>query len=163
GVSGDNVYTTTDILSGKVKLSHQNIVVIGSGLTGIETAEMLIEQNNQLTVVEMAKEIAPTAWFQHKIDILPKLEAANTKFITSAKLCSIGKDNITLERVETGEKSVHCFDSVVLSLGSRPENQLYEKLKANLKNVYLIGDAKKVGNIASATAEAYRVATQEIK
>lgn len=163
GVSGDNVYTTTDILSGKVKLTHQKIAVIGSGLTGIETAELLIEQNNQLTVVEMAKEIAPTAWFQHKIDILPKLEAAETKFITSAKLCSIESDSITLEDVASGKKSVHNFDSVVLSLGSRPENQLYEKLKSDLKNIYVIGDAKKVGNIASATAEAYRVATQEIK
>ncbi|MEG0492672.1 MAG: hypothetical protein RR696_05670, partial [Clostridia bacterium] len=103
------------------------------------------------------------AWFQHKIDILPKLVAADTKLITSAKLCSIGKDSITLEDVTTGKKTVHSFDSVVLSLGSRSENQLYEKLKGSFKNVYLIGDAKRVGNIASATAEAYRVATQELK
>ncbi|MEG0049671.1 MAG: FAD-dependent oxidoreductase [Clostridia bacterium] len=163
GVNGSNVFTSTDILSGKVMLSGQKIAVIGSGLTGIETAELLIKQNNRLTVVEMAKEIAPTAWFQHKIDILPKLVAADTKLITSAKLCTIGKDSITLEDVATGKKTVHSCDSVVLSLGSRSENQLYEKLKGSLKNVYLIGDAKKVGNIASATAEAYRVATQELK
>ncbi|MEG2770544.1 MAG: hypothetical protein RR902_06960, partial [Oscillospiraceae bacterium] len=61
-----------------------------------------------------------------------------------------------------GEKTVKNFNSVVLSLGSRSENQLYETIKASFKNVHLIGDAKQVGNIASATAEAYRVATQEI-
>ncbi|MEG0897747.1 MAG: FAD-dependent oxidoreductase, partial [Ruthenibacterium sp.] len=134
GVGSSNVFTTTDILSGEVTLSGQNIAVIGSGLTGIETAELLIEQNNHITVVEMAKEIAPTAWFQHKIDILPKLKAADTKFITSAKLCAIGKDSITLEDVSTGKKTVHNFDSVVLSLGSRSENQLYEKLKGSLSS-----------------------------
>ncbi|MEG0825349.1 MAG: FAD-dependent oxidoreductase [Oscillospiraceae bacterium] len=163
GVERETVFTTTDILSGKVTLSNQAVAVIGSGLTGMETAELLVEGHNRLTIVEMADDIAPTAWFQHKIDILPKLEAAGTTFITSAKLCAIGENSITLESTKTGVKAEHRFDSVVLSLGSRSENQLYEAVKDSFKNVYLIGDGKQVGTIASATAQAYHVAVEELK
>ncbi len=34
-------------------------------------------------------------------------------------------------------------DYVVLSLGVRPENKLYDDINGKLKNVYLIGDAEK--------------------
>ncbi|MEG2137049.1 MAG: FAD-dependent oxidoreductase, partial [Oscillospiraceae bacterium] len=163
GVDRGTVYTTTDILSGKVTLSNQAVAVIGSGLTGLETGELLVEGHNRLTIVEMADEIAPTAWFQHKLDILPKLEAAGTTFITATKLCTIGENGITLESIKTGVKSDHPFDAVVLSLGSRSENQLYEAVKGNFQNVYLIGDGKQVGTIASATAQAYHVAVEVLK
>ncbi|WPK69209.1 NADH oxidase [Eubacterium callanderi] len=163
GVNGDNVFTTVDILSGSTVLTGKKIAIVGSGLTGIETAELLLKQENEITIIEMADEIAPTAWFQHKIDILPKLENGGVNFITSSKLCSINRNNILLENQKNGKKSILDCDAVVLSMGSRSEDQLYDKIKHKFNNVYLIGDAKKVGNIASATSEAYRVATQEIR
>ncbi len=48
-------------------------------------------------------------------------------------------------------------DYVVLSLGVRPENKLYDDINGKLKNVYLIGDAEKTGRIADATSQAYEL------
>ena len=37
----------------------QKVAVIGSGLTGLETAELLVDKGNTVTVVEMADKIGP--------------------------------------------------------------------------------------------------------
>ncbi len=91
----DNTVTVTEILNGSVKPENKNICVIGSGMTGLETSELLCELGNKVTIVEMADSIAPGAWFQSVDDALPKLKEANTKFLTSTKLKSINGKSIT--------------------------------------------------------------------
>ena len=68
----------TDILTGNVKVKDKQVAVIGSGMTGLETSELLVSQGNHVTIVEMAPRIAPGAYFQHVDDALPKLQAAHT-------------------------------------------------------------------------------------
>ena len=63
--------------------------IIGSGMTGLETSELLVSKGNKVTVVEMADKIAPGAWFQQLDDALPVLEKAGTEFLTSHKLLSV--------------------------------------------------------------------------
>ena len=53
---------------GEKKISGKIVAVIGSGMTGLETTEILNESGNHVVVVEMAEEIAPGTWFQLKDD-----------------------------------------------------------------------------------------------
>lgn len=170
GVDGENVFTTTQILSGQKKLSGKKVALIGSGMTGLETAEILVEDKNKVTIVEMADTIAPGTWFQHTDDVLPKLEKFDTKFITSHKLSEIDAKGIVIEPVVIkknkpvvcGEAKHYDFDAIVLSLGARSVNGLKKELEGRIDNLFVIGDAEKVGRIADATAEAYDVAVHKI-
>jgi len=127
-------------------------------MTGLETSELLIEQGNKISVVEMADKIAPGAWFQQLDDAMPKLEAAETEFYTSTKLVDILPRGIAVEDVKTGKKyNIEC-DAVVLSMGVRPDNSLYNELKGSYNNVYAIGDCEKSGRIFNATQAAYNLA-----
>ena len=155
----DSIFTFEDILSKKVKLENCNVAVIGSGLTGLETAEYLTSNGCKVTIVEMASELAPGTWMQHKDDILPKLEKAGTVFKTSEKLCEIEKDCIVTENTKTKARSRIKCDKVVLSLGSRPDKTLEESLKNTNIRVFAVGDCTKAGNIAAATKKAYIAAT----
>ena len=85
GVDLPNVCTTTEILDGTVQLSKQKVAVIGSGMTGLETAELLCAQGNRVTVVEMADSIAPGTWMQHIDDCMPRLLAAGTAVVRAPK------------------------------------------------------------------------------
>ena len=164
GVEKENVYTTTDILTGKVTLKGKKIALIGSGMTGLETAELLAE-DNELTIVEMASSVAPTTWFQHKLDCLPKLEANGTKFVCSHKLEEIDDTGIVVSPVEikkgkikvTGASEHIDADAIILSLGSRPVNNLMKELEGKYEKLYCIGDATKIGRIADATSAAYKL------
>ena len=153
----ENVVTVTDVLDGSVKLSGKKICVIGSGMTGLETSELLVSQGNHVSVVEMADKIAPGAWFQQLDDALPKLKEANTEFYTSSKLVDIMPGSIkVLDLITNSNREISC-DMVVLSMGVRPDNSLYESLKSEFGNVYAIGDCVKTGRIVNATESAYKL------
>jgi 2,4-dienoyl-CoA reductase-like NADH-dependent reductase (Old Yellow Enzyme family)/thioredoxin reductase len=156
GIGLPNVCTVTEILNGTVTLHGRKVAVIGSGMTGLETAEVLSEQGNKVFVVEMAKSIAPGTWMQHRDDILPRLEEKKVEFLTSKKLTAVHRNFITIESigVKKSQSTLEC-EQVVLSLGVRSENALYNELKPFFKNLYVIGDANKPGRIAQATESAY--------
>lgn len=163
GVDGANVFTTTQILSGEKALKDKNVVIIGSGMTGLETAELLTQNKNKVTIVEMADKIAPGTWFQHLDDAIPKLDKFGTEYMTSAKLSSIDEKGVVIEDLKNKTSAHYDFDAVVLSLGARPVNDLKKEFEGEFDNLYVIGDADKIGRIADATRAAYDVAVHKIK
>ena len=154
GHDRENVYTTTEILNGDVVLENKKVAVIGSGMTGLETAELLTVTDNEVTVVEMADEIAPGVWHQHVNDIMPRLKAKSARFFTSSKLTEIKESAIVVED-KNGSKSEIAADFVVLSLGAKSDNALYNELNNAGINAWLIGDGERVGRIADATRSAF--------
>lgn len=155
--AGDNVCTVTDILNGSIKLENKKVAVIGSGMTGLETSELLCEMGNKVTILEMADSIAPGAYFQHLDDAMPKLKEAGTVFMPSTKLLEINADGIVAESTKNSDRIKIDVDFVVLSMGCRPDNALYEEIKDSKDyKVFNIGDSVKVGRIANATESAYQ-------
>lgn len=156
--NGDNVVTVTQVLNGDIDISNKKVAVIGSGMTGLETSELLVSKGNKVTVVEMADKIAPGAWFQQLDDALPVLEKAGTEFLTSHKLLSISSSGIELENLKDKKAVAIKVDLVVLSLGVRSDNSLYNDIKnSDSYKVYNIGDSNKIGRIANATESAYQL------
>lgn len=157
GVGRANVCTTTEILNGSVQCKGKKVAVIGSGMTGLETAELLCEQGNSVTVIEMADTIAPGTWMQHIDDCMPRLKQAGTVFLPAHKLCAIQENSITLQNTKNNQMQTLEADTVVLSLGVRSENSLYNLIKTRYPRIYCIGDAQKTGRIADATAQGYAI------
>lgn len=156
--NGDNVVTVTDVLNGSVDIQNKNVAVIGSGMTGLETSELLVSHGNKVTVVEMADEIAPGAWFQQLDDALPALKKAGTKFLTSHKLLSVSSNGIELQNLKENKATALKVDYVVLSLGVKSDNALFNSIKnSSAYKVYNIGDSAKIGRIANATESAYQL------
>ncbi len=156
--NGDNVVTVTQVLNGSIDISNKKVAVIGSGMTGLETSELLVSKGNKVTVVEMADKIAPGAWFQQLDDALPVLEKAGTEFLTSHKLLSVSSSGIELENLKENKAVAIKVDLVVLSLGVRSDNSLYNDIKnSDSYKVYNIGDSNKIGRIANATESAYQL------
>lgn len=154
------VCTFDDVLMNRVNFENKKTALIGSGMTGLETAQALTQKGNTVTVIEMAKEIAPGTWMQHKDDILPKLEKAGTVFKTGEKLSEIGNGFVITENVETGNSTRIECDAVVLSLGSRPDKSAEKELTDAGWHPIVIGDSSKIGRIADATKAAYYAATK---
>ncbi len=157
GACLDNVFVVDEILKGTVKLNNKRIAVIGSGMTGLETAQLLCQQGNEVTVVEMAQTIAPGIYHQHTDDIIPKLEGFGTKFLSGCCLMKIEKDSITLKQKDDTTKTMP-IDYVVLSLGVKSRNEMEEELKETFERSFTIGDAKKIGRIAGAVHSGYKAA-----
>ncbi|MBY0148906.1 NAD(P)/FAD-dependent oxidoreductase [Neobacillus niacini] len=155
GAESENVYTTTDILNGKAALKDKRVAVIGSGMTGLETAELLAEQGNKVTVFEMASKIGPGAYFQNLIDVTTKLAKLSVDMHAGHKLQEITAEKIIIEKV-TAQEVIECaVDAVVLSLGVKPNNAIVGTIKENFTNVKVIGDVNAPRKIAQAIREGY--------
>ena len=154
----EDLLTFKDILTGAVVLENKKAAVIGSGMTGLETAEFLNEKGCKTVVIEMADTPAPGTWMQHLDDILPRLKEKGTEILTGERLCEVYKDSVVTRNVKTGNMKKIDVDAVVLSLGSSPDTALYEKLKGKYQRLYQLGDEAKVGRIQNATASAYKAA-----
>jgi NADPH-dependent 2,4-dienoyl-CoA reductase/sulfur reductase-like enzyme len=158
GANLGNVCTVNDVLEGTVKLEGKRVAVIGSGLTGLETAEKLAKDGNSLLVVEMLKEIGPGVYFQSLDDVLGQLEPYSPELITSHKLVEIGDGEITLEHVKSGRRVTKQVDHVVLAIGVCSDNRLAEDLKPRFPRVFTIGDAREPGRIYSAVRDGFDTA-----
>lgn len=154
----DDLLTFSDVLTGKTELNDKNVAVIGSGMTGLETAEYLNEHGCKTMIIEMADTVAPGTWMQHTDDILPRLKEKGTKILTGEQLCEIYKNKIVTRNVKTGQKKAFPADAVVLALGSRSNTALYEEIKDKFNNVRQLGDECRVGRIQNATSSAYKAA-----
>lgn len=158
GVEGKNVTTVTPILRGELVPKNEEILLIGSGLTGLETAHMLVESGNRVTIFEMADGIAPGAWFQQVRDIVPKLNKTGTQIHLGSKLTRITEKGIYIENMSDKKEHFYEGSMVVLSLGVKPENALVKELEGKCENVYAVGDAVKGGYIIDSTLPAFELA-----
>lgn len=151
--------TFADVLCDVKPLYDSKITLIGSGATGLETAEFLCERGNTVTVVEMQDAIGKGVYVQHYLDAMDRLgHFDNIIYKDSTKLKEIKKGYAVLESVTTGEVEDYAADYVVLAMGVRSLNTLTEDCKAICDKVFTIGDADKVGRIEGAIRAAFEVA-----
>ncbi len=159
GINGEQVVTAWDVLSGRATLKAGNVVILGGGSVGCETADFLAETGDNLmvgktsvTVVEMMSRVAMDMAIQTRHLLMQRLAARGVKLLTSTKVLEILNDGVKV--VQDGREEKICgMDQIVLALGAKPIEDLSEKLKGKLPEVYVIGDAKKPRSLVDATAE----------
>ncbi len=154
----EDLYTFEDVLSGRRPIENENVAVIGSGMTGLETAEFLNEKGCKTTVIEMAETVAPGTWMQHLDDILPRLKEKGTVIRTGEKLSEIYADRVVTVDVKNKKTNTYKVSKVVLALGSGSNRGLAEEIKKLGIKTLVVGDNSKVGRIANATSTAYAAA-----
>ena len=125
-------------------------------MTGLETAEILCETGNHVTVIEMADEIAPGNWFQLTDDEMERLSKTDTRFEMGTKLLAVDENGVLVEDVKSSEKRRIEADALVLSLGVKPAGDLARQLdRLSVRRIWRVGDAVKSGTIADACHSAF--------
>lgn len=156
GISNDNVYLANDILSFQKNIHHAKVLVLGGGLVGAETAELLCEYDNDVTIVDMMDKVATQAPKRPRQNLIQHLKQLNITFKLNCRVLKINHDGIDYEC--QGKAGVlNNFDFIVLAFGSRPQQDLYHEIN-NQGNVHLVGDAFKAGDAKKAIYEATKLA-----
>ena len=161
GIDEEIVCTPEDVLEGHIRPEGESVLVVGSGMTGLETAEYLAAlPKTNVMVMEMAPEIAPTAYIAARTDAIMRLQVNNVIFMPGRELLEIGKDRVFFREITTGEKREMPVDRIVLSMGVRASGAYEGKLAGICGNVYTIGDAARPARIQEAIAAGYETAVQ---
>ena len=157
GSESESVTTVTPILTGERRYTGKEIAVVGSGMTGLETAELLMEQGNAVTIIEMADQIALGAYLTNVSDVVKRLEKGGVRFLPGRKLERIGDRMLYLSRRDGVQEEIR-VDATVLAIGVRSSNGLEKECTGHFERLYTIGDAVKPGRIGNATRSAFLMA-----
>ncbi len=138
-----------DVILGKVKCGD-NVVLIGTGLTGLECAEMLLEQGRGLTMVEMNPAVGQGIYNVVFNDIMSRITPHEPVVLTSHKLTAVTDGGAEVEDLTSGETKTIPADTVVLALGTRNQAPLAAEFEAAGLPTVLVGSAETPGRIAGA-------------
>jgi len=145
-----SVYERASVLPGV------NIVIIGAGDIGCETADMLSSESKKVTIVELCNEPLMRMKEIPQQELLNRLKEKGVTILTTCKVTAVEYGKVLIED-KSGQVKELKADSVVVSVGSIPENSLHDVLKNKVKEIYTIGDAKEPGNIGEALRSATEV------
>lgn len=163
GVDGPKVIAGTAVLKGEVAISRGKVLIIGGGMVGCELADMLADPGyNQttgrtaVTIVEMLADIGLDIIPQTRMLLLPRLQEKGVKVITSATVKEVLEDGVVITR-DGQEETIRGMDYIILACGTRLVDELSQKIKDKVAEVYVIGDAKEPRKALEAIAEGSEV------
>ncbi len=163
GIGDEKVATAWDVLAGRAGLRAKNVVILGGGSVGCETADFLAENGDnpfvgrtRVTIVEKTGAVALDLAGQARSLLMQRLRQKGVRILTRAQPRRIGGDTVVVAKGGT-EESIEDVDLVVLAMGSRRLDELSDRLAGLVPEVYVIGDAREPRKVLDAMAEGAEV------
>jgi 2,4-dienoyl-CoA reductase (NADPH2) len=187
GVDRPFVITSWEFL-GKNPPLGKRVAVIGGGAVGLETAvlvakigtlkpeqleflmfhraesdeklhELLSTGSKEVTVFEMLPKIGQDVGKSSRWVLLGELQERSVRLLTKAKVESIEENGTVVYTVE-GETKREPFDSVILAVGSKPNQTLSNSLKEAGIPFKAVGDTNNPRKVIDAVHEGYLAALE---
>lgn len=159
--NGASIISAMDYLNGSQKANGQNIVVIGGGITGAETALELNKSGKNVTIVEVTDHfLSHQATSSSSRAYAYAISKTNIKVLTGLRPTSLTDKKLTLvDRL--GNQKMIPADMLISAAGFIPQHELYDRLteETNMQ-VFNVGDSKYVRQIYDAIHEGYIAAKQ---
>ena len=156
GIDGEQVVVVNNYYLEKDKVKSDEVIVLGGGLAGCESAVHLASEGKKVHLVEMRTELAPDANIRHRPILLKELEDRKV-------ICHMGYQGlrVTEEGVwcRAGEEEVLVpGGSVICAVGQRARKDAAESLLDCAPIVKRIGDCIRPANICMAVYQGYHAA-----
>ena len=153
-----NCMTADEVLSG-TKYPGRNIVVLGGGSVGCETADFLaplindlFPMNRKVTILEMTNSLMPGEGGAAKSRLTQRLMQKGVKIELSAQVTKVDENTITYVK-DGAEHVISDADTLIFAVGYAPK-----KIEINSDKVHYIGDCDKVGTLKDAITQAHELA-----
>ena len=132
---------------------------MGGGSTGCETAEFLAQKGKQVAILEMLPRIGADYGPTNRYVVIDRLVAAGIRLETGVKAEAIAKTGVKVIRGGLYPEFFEA-DTVVLSVGMVPDDEIARTLEGKVSSVFKIGDAAKPASVKEAMESAFKIAMQ---
>jgi len=155
GIHEAKAISVEDALSSSTPLGEK-VLVVGGGGIGAEVADYLSENRKEVTLIEMREGIAldQVGHLQHFLN--KRLREKGVQILISTKAIRFEKGGLWVEDPQ-GTRKLEGFDSIVIALGSIPNDELVKLLKGKVPEIYVVGDASKPREVMEAVFEGEEV------
>jgi 2,4-dienoyl-CoA reductase (NADPH2) len=183
GAESEHVVQAGKVLEGEVDVGRK-VIILGGGAVGCELALHLTQMGTldaptlrflvlnkaeswetlealvthgikEVTLVEALPRVGQDIGLTTRWTILQDLRRYGVKILVDATAREITPDGVVV--TVDGKEELIEGDTVVLALGSSPDTALYEQLKGQVGQLYLVGDAQSPRKAYEAIHEGFRV------
>jgi 2,4-dienoyl-CoA reductase-like NADH-dependent reductase (Old Yellow Enzyme family)/thioredoxin reductase len=138
GIENDIALTYEDVLNNE-PAGFKNVVVVGGGPTGLELALFMSERGCTVTVIEILPKAGKGLEAMTKKIILSRLKRNRAVILTSTRLLKIEGNGVKVADPDGLDRFIEA-DKVLVAIGTRPNNQLYDRIKSLGIEIHQIGD-----------------------
>ena len=157
-IPGANTAVPACDVYGHEEILGKNVVVIGGGQVGCETALHLAQQSRNVTVLEMQEKILADASASYRNRLTRNMGYhENLKTVTGGRCTEISGKGVTYIDAD-GKEQVLSADSVVMAAGMRPRQAAATALYDPAYRLYTVGDCDKAANVQKAIRAAFSTA-----
>ncbi len=151
GIDKEIVMTYEDILKDS-QPTVKNFVVVGGGASGCEIALHLAEYGCSVTLVEMLAKVGSGLETITKKVLRQKLSENQVRILTDTRLTRVEDDGAVVTN-QNNEQIFLQADKIVIAIGTRPDNRLYQQIKAMGYEIHQIGDCLEARSAKAAIYE----------
>ena len=148
GIDLPFVFDVRDVYERPIEVGV-DIIILGGGMVGCETADLLSSKSRNITVVEMLDEPLKKMKDIPREALLKRLKEQGVTVITSSRTTGIEKGKVIIEDKDGAKKELKA-DTVIVSIGNVQVNLISDALKGLVKEVFLAGDAKEPCDLGAA-------------
>lgn len=152
GIDSDLVTDARQVYESRA-VTGQNIVIVGGGDIGCETADWLAGPERKVTVVEILPKLLTRMKKIPRERLLSRLSEKKVAILTETQVTCIQKNTVHLRNKDYEKFSIEA-DKVIIAIHPEPEDSLFQVLKDKWEQVIAVGDAASPGNIGSALRSA---------
>lgn len=138
GFKNDKAVSAWDVLSRK-KSVGKKVVIVGGGQVGLETADFLLAEGKEITILEMLNRVGLDMSPRARKMVLEKLIQNGVEILTEAKAMAIQGDCVVFARADVLDR-IMGIDSVIVAVGTAPQEVRIRGLEGMGSPVRLIGD-----------------------
>ena len=165
GADNQNVYFASETEINKTDVGEK-VVIIGAGSIGQDAALDYSNEGKTVEIVELLDEATINRQLSlgiglgARIELNERLAANDVPIHFESRLDEITSTGVIITNIKTGVQSELLCDSVLLAIGMRPLSEEVSDLRSvdTKTEVFIVGDALKVGNISTATNGGFQAA-----
>jgi NADPH-dependent 2,4-dienoyl-CoA reductase/sulfur reductase-like enzyme len=157
GIHGANVVTPIQVLTGERKVGR-NVVIVGGGSIGCETAEFLSGHNKKILILEMMPTIAADLGPYNRWLMIERLIENDVRVETGVRVEEITDKGVRAVRPFCAHDEFFEADTVVVATGNRPVESLVTAMKTEVPELHIIGDAVSPRRVKEAIEEGFLTA-----
>ncbi len=139
-----------DVLRTPSLLAHaKRVTIIGGGMVGAETADLLSVQGKHCTLVEMLDSIASGMARNNRMELVERLAARGTHLLTQTTVAHAAGTTLTLRDGDGALRDVDVGDALIFATGPAPVRDVVPLLEEAGVPYALAGDCYRPGDFLS--------------
>ncbi len=152
------VYQAWDILkTPEIIARSARVTIIGGGTTGVETADLLISRNCNVTLIEAQGSLAKKISKSNRSEILERLKHASATIMINTQVLGITGAKMEIASKEVAFSQHVVGDYLVIATGVRPNNEMRAELEASGIPIVAVGDCYEPGDFMTCLRDGWMV------